>query len=769
MAKRKITEKHWAVLEHFILGESKKIEETLQKYNKVTSENLDHFFTYPSEIESKGIANRVTAGEACEQFSDEKMSYILKISKDYKRKQGSDSKFYSLNTDLPAIRKLVKLILESHPYYKAKKLLDNYYFTYNLNESLIREVLYEKGVTISRLISVMDLDINDAQHIKDLFERNTGNKINSQDEKGISSIVKESVEKYEINNKRTESSYINKLKSFCDHFYEDLNSLNSDETEYYFRDFDLYSISRSRCCDYETYSAWSTLSFIKPIFPFNLKLPVFSDKVSEIEKIEKIKELNIETFYRMCYGETPKYVIDFWSFSIKETHSIISWLYNFQNMFWLDYQNDLDLFDKLKNLLYNFADQLYYKYYKCCAHFNFNELEKDINELQKQVNEYLNQIKEKNISKEEKGFGNTIDREISHINLQFEEIHKKFDKCKNIKKLNNGYIQNNFNSVLQEHYSIFEYNKLILPILVLIQSSPLALNEFLNGKWDSFDLSFDLSVVYTQNVRNSKFLTKLIHMAFIDLMSLPNILFEKGIVESISFNPYCPPGVNHFENIEVKNRNEIEEHINNSLDECYDEISYDQLRIIEGTPLRITLKNLYELTFYLSFIMNAKGNNQNISSSLSINIIPNVEVSLFRAKELKDTNSLVSKLQKKDSTIYDHIRKLLSNRMQNIILHYDTSLQPSIRLKQELLKELNLIVLKPELCSKGAFKELTKSDDELRDLIEMTVDLSFKDLIQMVHKSCTYGLDTKIRHNNKYILKKIFRDEFRLNEYANIC
>ena len=227
------------MLEYFIQSESKEIEGALQKRNKVTSENLDHFFTYPSEIQSNGIVNKVTASEACEQFYE--MS-ILKISTDYKRKQGSDSNFYSLNTDLPTIRKLVKLILESHPYYESKKLLDNYYFTYNLNESLIREVLYEKKVTISRFISVMDLDINDAQHIKGFFERNTGEKINSGDKKDISSLVKESVKEYEINNKRTESNYLEILKRFCDRFYEDLNSPNNDETKY-FRDFDLYSIS----------------------------------------------------------------------------------------------------------------------------------------------------------------------------------------------------------------------------------------------------------------------------------------------------------------------------------------------------------------------------------------------------------------------------------------------------------------------------------------------------------------------------------------------
>ncbi|MCD4807239.1 MAG: hypothetical protein K8R13_06660, partial [Methanococcoides sp.] len=121
MIEEKIPEKEWMVLEHFIFSESKKIESILKRHNKATPENSDHFSTYPGEIESSIDTSRVTAGKACKRLI--KMS-ILEIPKTtHTHLKGGKSNFYSLRSDLPTIRTLVKLILEELSFSEAKKLL----------------------------------------------------------------------------------------------------------------------------------------------------------------------------------------------------------------------------------------------------------------------------------------------------------------------------------------------------------------------------------------------------------------------------------------------------------------------------------------------------------------------------------------------------------------------------------------------------------------------------------------------------------------------
>jgi hypothetical protein len=77
------------------------------------------------------------------------------------------------------------------------------------------------------------------------------------------------------------------------------------------------------------------------------------------------------------------------------------------------------------------------------------------------------------------------------------------------------------------------------------------------------------------------------------------------------------------------------------------------------------------------------------------------------------------------------------------------------------LNEFNLIVLKPELYQKGIFDVFIDSSDDFREVLDdlSKSDLSFKDVIQMVHSDSSSGLLMKLLINNKRLLERMFEDD----------
>lgn len=759
MTKEKVSDGEWKVLEYFISNESKMIELALQKDNKLTSETRNLFSTYPGNIAKEIDVSRPTAGDACKMFC--KMAIIEVVKQNYTHIRGGKSKFYSLKSDLSTIRKLVKLIMEQLPYSKAQKLLDNYYFTYNLNESLVREVLYEKDVSIHRTFHALDWNINDVQGILKILARNDQYSDYQEMVNNFIENIGKSIESYEKDNKETESQYIDQIKDFCDSFYQDLSDPNFDEINYYFKEYDFYNLSKSRY--YTSNYPDMYYAFIDPISPFPLKLPVFNDSISEIEKIEKIKILNLDILYYTYYGDAyeklkslPKHLILELNTSISRLEEIqLEIVENLnQNKIVIISRNDLpfndliETFRHYKNKIE--GNQLQHNTLAIC-----DVIKKNIDELNELISEHFNSVKQQNID-------DFLVKKLKSIESRFDFILEKLDELKDIKEIENQYIISNYTNILQEHYSVFQYERLILPILSLIQSSPLALDEFLNGEWDSFELSF---VGDQQKAQNSAFLAKLIHITFIDLISKPHF-FEKGIIESVSFDSYCPSHINSFETSGINDYETYVNHRHKMLNEYYNELSYNKLRMIEGTSLKIKLKHLYELTLYLSFIANNESDNPEIFSSLSFDVLPEIEYNLFRMDRIKDIRSFISKLKKTNIPAYGHLRELFPLKLQNIMLHLDLSCRPSLRLKQEILNEFNLIVLKPELYQKEIFDSFIGSVDESKEVNLSAIDLSFKDLIQMVHSSSSSGLSMELLINNKHLLEKIFENEI---EADNFC
>lgn len=748
MARKRIPKKEWAVLTHFIVKESEMIEKFLLKSNQASPEGPDPFLTYPGKIESCITdMSRVTANKACKNFLN---MGILEVPKSYyTHKRGRKSDYYSLKSDLNTIRKLVQLVLEYLPYPEAQELLDNYYFTYNLNESLVREVLNEKGVCISRSFSIVDWDVEDAQRIIDI--ENVNSKY-EEDKIDFSNLVKDVVSEYEQNNKKNEVRYVNRLKNFCKQFYKDCKNPNFDEIQYYFKEYDLINIIWSKNNDLssskDSFVHWGEFAYL----PLNLKLPIFDGSFTEKKNIEKIKELNIETLYYAFYGDSY-YLQTTIPGSLKSyIPSIISDLDDLRNDICCYSPEKLNSLEILINNLNDFIENFDQKYKTSLANHNFSYLVNDLEIIFSQVIDFLNSVKEKNAE-------NIIGRRQDNIQRVFDPIKKQLEKVSTIKELKTQSIQNNYYNLLKDHYDTFEYEKLILPLLALIQASPLALNEFLNGEWEPFELSFS----EWDGAKNNEFLTKFIHIAFLDLVSRPHVL-TKGIVDGVSFNSYCPSNANHHEIVGLEDLNKCAECISNLMCEYFEELSYERWNISEGTSLKIRLKQIYELTFYLSFNVSTKQDISKISSSFSLDIIPDIDYYLFRIRSLKNPESLISKLRSKDET-YNHIRGLLSRKIQNIIMHCDLSTTPSLKLKEDLLKELNFLLLKSELYRKGIFDNLAMKDEKVREAIQdlSTNNVYLKDLIQMIHEEPLYNLRRGLLTDNKRVLEKVFEDEFEQN------
>ncbi|WP_305064763.1 hypothetical protein [Methanococcoides sp.] len=322
MSAEGIKGREWEVLEHFIVNESRNLEYVLRKFNKITPENVIHFSSYPGKIESESGINRVTVGDTCRKFL--KMEIFKIAETKHTGKKGGKTNFYSLRSDLSTIRKLVRLILEIKSYSEAKHLLDNYYFTCNLNEALVREVLSEKNVQINRLFYPLDWKITDASRIVANLEKNEIYPDKPEPREDLSIKYQEIITSYENEDKKIEKKYVDKLKYFCESFSQNLNDPPVDEIDYYFKDYDLYNISRSK------YQEWlgrksdylHNCNFVA-LEGLSLILPTFKDNTNEEDKLKTIMELNLQTFYDSYYGYRYVNFKSFPSYFVAKINSII--------------------------------------------------------------------------------------------------------------------------------------------------------------------------------------------------------------------------------------------------------------------------------------------------------------------------------------------------------------------------------------------------------------------------------------------------------------
>ena len=297
-----LTEKEWIVLKHFIEKESQAIQKWFSN-KKIKPESQQHFITYQSKIVlDLGNISKPTAGKACKKFLKIGLFDSIKKHPNFK---GGETDFYSLKSDLQTIRKIVKLVMEMcETSVEIIQIIGNYYFMYNVNESLVKEVLYEKQVKISRIFSVFECDINNANTISKKYLNYSDNEFNES--------IKSGIYKYEKIQKRNEKDYIEDIHHVCNEFLVDYNDKSFDLVKFYDSDYRLISSLQK-----PDYNNFTTKSLLTPI-SINLIFPVFKDDLSHNEVIEEIQNVN-----ESVLQEYPS--LKYFSSGIKNHYEIIQY------------------------------------------------------------------------------------------------------------------------------------------------------------------------------------------------------------------------------------------------------------------------------------------------------------------------------------------------------------------------------------------------------------------------------------------------------------
>lgn len=251
-----------------------------------------------------------------------------------------------------------------------------------------------------------------------------------------------------------------------------------------------------------------------------------------------------------------------------------------------------------------------------------------------------------------------------------------------------------FPSVLNNHFKIIEQEQLILPILGLIQSSPMALVEFILGKWESFKLPHGLFHKKNESFNNPLFM-RLVSLAISDMASTLKIPGNKN--------------VDSFELMEFSNKLTIDGEY------CQD----------DGL-LRIGLTRGYDIYYDMGYSTRDRKYPPSLFPTIEektpspnkfwVKIrVRQVSPFFIRKTEIKDVTLLFTLLRGK-SQISNHIRGKLSNRMQNLLLRYENNAPTSV-FTTYLVEEINRALLSEDFYEAKAFAEV-KISLKTQEIIE---------------------------------------------------
>ncbi|WP_321417163.1 hypothetical protein [uncultured Methanomethylovorans sp.] len=317
-------------------------------------------------------------------------------------------------------------------------------------------------------------------------------------------------------------------------------------------------------------------------------------------------------------------------------------------------------------------------------------------------------------------------------------------------------------SGLCTHYSVFEYKALVLPILALVWCSPAALYEFLCGEWEGFELY----VAVDGRCKENGFITKLLHIATKDILA--NLEIPRNtIVDSVSSKKFPPCWSSPMDKILVTSGHEKYQLYDKLTDierNYWNSKPYDEIERLVNASLRIKLKHLWEIFINVGFsVVSDSSESSSIIESVSIDINSDLLPSLLTVNDINDPSGLISKLQQKNCSLYQHVLNMFSNKAKNIVLIYDTSEQPSIQLQEMIVQELNSILLDGYFCDESAFSPIMQEDENVKRRIEelLSYRYSKKEILNMVDKKTSF--ESTIISRNRYLLEKIFENELTQN------
>lgn len=313
---------------------------------------------------------------------------------------------------------------------------------------------------------------------------------------------------------------------------------------------------------------------------------------------------------------------------------------------------------------------------------------------------------------------NISNEQMLKINKINDDLFKRYSNLQNCR------------SGFENHYNQFQYINLILPLLSIIQTSPKALNEFLNGNWESFTANFDFN-----NKMICEFISNLSLIAIKDILNTFQIP-KNSIVKHVYLRK-LPPNTN------------------------------PDTAITESLILR--LKNLYEISLNLKFLISSETpNSSSIEINDFVNISPNVSFYLLAVKDITSARNLIIKLKDENNPVYSHIRNKLSYFVQNLILHYDNESTPSIEFQKTIIDGLNYALLRGDLYDEKTFSNVL-SDEDIEKWFGVNRDLFDKDNFSKYDTNSMIYADPneqiKIIEKGRYILEKIFPEEIEQEFY----
>lgn len=284
-----------------------------------------------------------------------------------------------------------------------------------------------------------------------------------------------------------------------------------------------------------------------------------------------------------------------------------------------------------------------------------------------------------------------------------------------------------FPNFLNYHFKTIEKERLIQPILALIQSSPAALTEFVFGNWEPFTLSQGIFHKKDEEFSNPLFM-RLISVAMSDMANTLTI-----------------PGNDNVESFKVR---EIAKQSTINGDRCQ-----------EDAILRIGLTWGYEIYYDMGYSTSKKtypsimpripeGTPSTEKFWVKIRT-RQVDPFFIRKTKIKDITLLLASLTA-NNAISIYIRSKFSNRMQNLLLHYKNITDPASGFITFLIEEINRLLLCEDFYNTEAFREIKISPEtqELIDMYDIGVDF----------RRSTGSNYTVLLHRNRSILDDVFPD-----------
>lgn len=689
-----LSKKEWLVLNYFIENESKVIQK--QEKKKESAESIQSFLAYPAKIESdlSGNVSRVTVGKTCKKLL--KMG-ILNAKNDYSGSKGGKTEHYCLKSDLRTISVLLQLITNEYNIPGRIKILSNQYFMSNINESLVKEVLSKKNVTISRQISLLEWNEKEIERIC-----NSNLKIdmmyNISDDFKIT--MQSSINEFEERHRKDEVRYVDKLRQQCDYFFQNCDDKSINSTRYY--NMNVYRSMKMMKKSHLTKPYYECI-FYNDIPSYNFELPVFADNVPMNQKMIEIKELN-HTSYLFNWD----HVID------NDSKRLIEYLIKKIDADWIKIEK-IEKIDGNKTIKISYEGK--------------NILLR-LNDENTKVNLIIDDI--------------MVDELIAKTRYNEIMIYNFIDEYS---------VFQTYYSGIENHYEIFQYEKMVLPILALIQASPSALTEFLCGNWDSFDLRFD----YSEKCTDYKLISKLLWIAINDFLVTHQIP-ANGMVERVYSRAYPPHNTS------------------SKISDCWSDLCRNASSLEDIAQmcsfLVIRLKNIYDISFNPGFHISSDSQSTPWST-ISKNIRPDLAIHLLKVDHIEKPKSIISKLKDTKNPMFNHIRSKMSNIMQNTIIFYDSDESPSVEFQKMLVDELNLAFISGDFYSEKIFSDIiaqininetplkythTKISDVVKHLSEHRY--SRKEIINKRHH---YNSSNQIYYN-RLIFDSIFVDELEPDE-----